>query len=376
MVTIKIVLFILLVLYLILLSKYLTGWKKTEEFPIVSDIIIGDEIYISILIALRNEEKNIPRLFQCLEQQTYPKNLFEIILVDDHSVDRTWDLIRKHKNDYRLTIKALQNLPHQIGKKTALLKGIQKAKGEVIIQSDADCRMGENWISTLAGYYIKNKPSLVIAPVQLSGNSSFLSWFQIFENAALMVSTCGSIYFRKPILANGANMLYEKNRVLSYQDPFNSSVQSGDDIFLTLKINEDKPSGVHFLKSKSATVTTDTNVSFQGFWQQRKRWIQKSNRYKNPHIILSSLIILLGNLLPLAGLIYSLITREWWVAIALFGVKMTMDTLHILSGISFLEKKFNVLFLAFSHALYPVYVFFLSVLGTLGTIEWKERKFK
>ena len=44
---------------------------------------------ISVIIPARNEEENIGNLLQALQQQTYPKELFEIIVVDDHSTDKT-----------------------------------------------------------------------------------------------------------------------------------------------------------------------------------------------------------------------------------------------------------------------------------------------
>ncbi|HRC67642.1 MAG TPA: glycosyltransferase, partial [Bacteroidales bacterium] len=48
---------------------------------------------VSIIIAVRNEEENIPQLLQGLHLQSYPTHLLQIIIVDDHSTDRTFQLI-------------------------------------------------------------------------------------------------------------------------------------------------------------------------------------------------------------------------------------------------------------------------------------------
>src|SRR5262245_39018213 len=81
----------LLVTYSILILYYKAGWQEIEPF-----IMNGQRphIKISVIIAARNEEKNIARLLTSLENQDYPKDLFEVIVVDDHSSDNTATIVQ------------------------------------------------------------------------------------------------------------------------------------------------------------------------------------------------------------------------------------------------------------------------------------------
>ncbi len=64
------------------------------------------------------------------------------------------------------------------GKKQALRTGIQAAKGDLIITTDADCTMGKSWIRTIAAFYEINKPDMIICPVQMESVHGFFGDFR------------------------------------------------------------------------------------------------------------------------------------------------------------------------------------------------------
>ena len=87
--TIAITLFIL---YSILIIFY---WRSWESIPIFSDNANGSSIRISVIIPARNEEMRIGPLLEALRQQTYPAELFEVIVIDDHSTDKTAEIVQR-----------------------------------------------------------------------------------------------------------------------------------------------------------------------------------------------------------------------------------------------------------------------------------------
>lgn len=116
----------------------------------------GKKIFcISIVIAARDEEKRILPCLKSLEKLDYPKDMYEVIFVDDHSGDKTAELIgsycKKHKNwkIIRLNEKSAQLR----GKKNALQNGITQAKGELIFTTDADCIVPPHWLEKVSGYF-------------------------------------------------------------------------------------------------------------------------------------------------------------------------------------------------------------------------------
>src|SRR5436189_454863 len=80
------------VCYSILILYYWRSWKSIPDFIATAET---SSILVSIIIPARNEEKNIGLLLQALQDQTYPKDLIEIIVVDDHSEDATAEIVIK-----------------------------------------------------------------------------------------------------------------------------------------------------------------------------------------------------------------------------------------------------------------------------------------
>lgn len=78
--------FIFLV-YAALMLYYYRGWQRIPRFSIPADIVFDKTV--SVLIPVRNEAANITRLLQCLQQQSYPRHLVQIILINDNSTDNT-----------------------------------------------------------------------------------------------------------------------------------------------------------------------------------------------------------------------------------------------------------------------------------------------
>ena len=120
-------------------------------------------IFISIIIAARNEEENIITLLKSIENQDLPSENFEVIIIDDFSSDNTYQITKtfceKHKNFN------IHKLSKNYGKKNAIKKAISISKGELIITTDADCIVPETWLSTIVAFYQKHKPKMIIAPV-------------------------------------------------------------------------------------------------------------------------------------------------------------------------------------------------------------------
>jgi cellulose synthase/poly-beta-1,6-N-acetylglucosamine synthase-like glycosyltransferase len=366
----------IITLYFLQLGKYWTGWKKSKINKNNEIKLSHNRIFVSIVIALKNEEENIQELIYSISQQEFPSESFEVILVDDHSTDNTRHKIEQIRKKQKITIHSFKNDINKHGKKAALTLGINEARGKLIVQTDADCRMNKDWLASIVKYYKKFQPGMILGPVEITGNSSFLSWFQMLEHFALMINTGGSAYFNRPILANGANMAYEKKLFYEFKDPFNSKFSSGDDIFFTLNVSKKHSSNISFIKSRESIVRTSLPKKFNTFWKQRKRWIQKSSGYRNFNILFSSVIILLGNLATLGSLVFSILTNEWWLYFAVFGIKSLIDIIQIITAGSFFKIKIPILYLVLAQVIYPIYTIILAISGIVGETEWKERKIK
>ena len=124
------------VLYFLLLMVYLHGWNKLKIQHSAKKIFTTK---ISVIVSARNEEKNIVGTLLELAGQAYPRELFEIILLDDDSTDRTLELAEKFRNNYPgkgLNLKIIhldypENSRIVSYKKYAISKGIEVSTGQL-----------------------------------------------------------------------------------------------------------------------------------------------------------------------------------------------------------------------------------------------------
>jgi Glycosyltransferases, probably involved in cell wall biogenesis len=103
---------------------------------------------VSVLIPARNEEKNLEALLDSLEKQDY-KN-YEVLIVDDNSTDRTWEIIEKYtsRNPNFHGYKGKPKTDKTVNGKTYALSQIEsEAKGEILLATDADTIHETNSIS-------------------------------------------------------------------------------------------------------------------------------------------------------------------------------------------------------------------------------------
>jgi len=84
------------IVYATTILLFLAGWLGNRRFH-PSGAIPATKI--SVLIPVRNEEKNLPKLLKDLLGQSFPRNQFEVIVISDHSTDSTASIIAScHKN--------------------------------------------------------------------------------------------------------------------------------------------------------------------------------------------------------------------------------------------------------------------------------------
>ncbi|MBI9039002.1 MAG: glycosyltransferase [Bacteroidales bacterium] len=337
---------------------------------------------VSVIIATRNEEENIQYCLNDLIAQDFDKNLFEIIIVDDFSADKTILIIESIIKSTSVNIE-LYDLKSEksenFSKKTAIQKAIEKSNGELIITTDADCRFNSKWISTLVDYYENSGKKMISGPVSYCFPRSFLGKFQTLEFLSLISSGAGAISIGKPIMCNGANFAYSKTafyEIRGFEE--NMKYSSGDDVFLLqnfLKTFGSKSIG--FLKNKNAIVYTKHQNSVKGFFNQRIRWTSKSSGYKNFFLILTAFSVLLFNLSIISSIIIALFyTHFLWLALILFAIKSIAD-FPLLFGITYFTKQTKLLFFFLPlQIFYPFYISFLGILGNLLNFNWKGRELK
>src|SRR5690606_28529259 len=332
---------------------------------------------VSVLIAARNEEENIGRTIEAILNQNYPASQLELIVVDDHSTDKTAEIIQSYST------RGVKLLQLQVGdklnsyKKYAITKAIELASGEIIVTTDADCRMGANWIRTIIAYFDKHDSYLVSSPVAYSEEKSRFERLQTLEFLYLIGLGAAGIGNGNPTTCNGANLAYRRD-VFFEMGGFKGidNLASGDDELFLHKVAEKHANRIGFCKSREAIVYTDAKPDLASFLSQRKRWASKSTKYKDVKVIVLGVSIWLFNLALICSLFAFLILLpnfNWWLLTA-FLLKIAVEFYFMIPVLRFAKRLELLKYLPFLTVIHTFYLVYIGVAGNIGTYDWKGRQ--
>ena len=330
--------------------------------------------FVSVIIPARNEEKNILTCLNAVLAQQYPDHLWEVILVNDHSTDKTPDIAREIASSFSKLI--ILDLPHnQSGKKAALSHGIRQAGGELILQTDADCVMDNNWIAAMMSYW-EEGVGLISGPIKLSFRQNWLEKFQAIESMGLVCIGAASLMAGRPNMCNGANLAYGKAVFESVQG-FEGidQVASGDDELLMQKVHLQGRHKLRFAKSRAAIVLTPACKNWRDLKTQRLRWVSKARNYLDKRVNIIQLISWLAFLsFPLL-----LITAYWdpvfgWILFSAFLLKLAADIFLLYQAAVFFHNLHLMGWIVPLQIIYIPYVLWIGIAGNLvKTYNWKAR---
>jgi glycosyltransferase involved in cell wall biosynthesis len=285
---------ILILPYVFLLFHIYWGLVKVKTFIAATD----PEIFVSVVIACRNEEKNLAAVLEDISQQNYPDNLFEVIIVNDGSTDKTVEKASGFAGIKNILI--LNNKGS--GKKQALRTGIVAAKSNLIITTDADCRIGKDWLRTIAAFHEKYKPDMIISPVEIESVPGLFIRFQELEFLSLQGITAGSALSGEPVMCNGANLAFNRGKYIHNCDNLHDELNSGDDIFLLHSLKKENLSKILWLESPDVMVTTAFSPTLRSFLKQRSRWVSKGKAYNDRDTIILAVVTLIAVILQISYL--------------------------------------------------------------------------
>jgi len=367
--------------YCVLIIIYYLAWKSIPEFVVPK---MEDRTQVSVIIPARNEASNIINCLTSLKNQTYSKGRYEVILVDDHSTDNTWDLMQRFPNEemrYR-KIKLSDHMADSVQtiafKKKAIQTGIEQAAGELIITSDADCTFEKNWLETMVGFYQTTQAQFIAAPVKITGKYNLLTLFQTLDFLTMQGITAGSVFKKFHSMCNGANLAYEK-KIFFEVGGFRGidHIPSGDDMMLMHKIFVIHPDGVLFLKNKQAIVSTHAEKDWSAFFNQRIRWASKADLYDEKGIFWILLLVYFFNLLFLVLAVASFWNYRYLIILlSLLIAKTLIEFPFVASVASFFDQQGMMFYFPFLQPLHIMYIIFSGWMGKFGTYQWKSRKVK
>jgi cellulose synthase/poly-beta-1,6-N-acetylglucosamine synthase-like glycosyltransferase len=371
----------LLIIYGILIAFYNYAWNKIPTFTQAALTNWEGKKKITVIVPARNEELTITRCLNSLSKQNYPEELLEIIIVNDHSTDKTEELVRNYPST-NITLVNLSDYtdgkPLNSYKKKAIEVAISIASGDLIVTTDADCTAQPGWIKRLAMYHQLTNAALLAAPVKIEHTKSLLSIFQAIDFLTLQGITGASVSSKFHSMCNGANLAYEKKVFIEVEGFKNiDNIASGDDMLLMHKIVTRYPERFFFVKERDAIVSTEAAPSWRAFLNQRIRWASKADKYNDKRIFPVLLMVYMLNVFILIFFLAGLWNSSWLFFFLILVVSKIFVEYGFVRNISkFFNQQNLMIYFPFLQPLHIIYTIIAGWLGKFGSYEWKSRKVK
>lgn len=330
---------------------------------------------VSILVAVRNEEKNILDCLKSLNKLDYPKEKLQILIGNDQSADNTKELVRefiKDKNHFQLIdiqdiIKGLK------GKANVLANLSREAKGEFYFFTDADIQVPQTWIKTMLETYQKNKKIGIITGFTFINGQNLFAKLQAMEWSQALFSIKILSDLKIPTTAMGNNMMITKEAYEAVGGYENIPFSITEDFAIFQEITKKCYDFKHIINEK-ITAFSKPILGFINLLQQRKRWM---NGALQMPFYLKSLLFLQALFLPFL-IILSFIS-PFWALTFLLG-KLILDSFSV--SLVLLKTKIKKIWKYL--LLMPVFTLYQSCLAFVLLIfyflpiktKWKGRSYE
>ncbi len=328
---------------------------------------------VSIIIAARNEEKNIARCLDSMVRLSYPQHLLEIVVVDDRSMDNTRAIVDRYTRVCP-QISVVTTSPEEgnlRGKTNAVTHGIEASTGEIIMFTDADCTVPERWVEETVKYYANPEVGIVAGFTSLERRNWFgamqaIDWFVLFSVAAAMIR------LRFPVTAVGNNLSVRRSAydaVGGYRTiPFNVT----EDYALFHAITTGTHHVARLPMDPATVVRSQACATWKDLYGQKKRWFTGGRDMEFKHFLVFSLSYI-TNLL----ILFAILLTGSAVAWAALGVKALGDLVLVIPSLKAFRLWPLLLYFPIFELYYFLYVLIFPPLVLMGrTVVWKERSFR
>jgi poly-beta-1,6-N-acetyl-D-glucosamine synthase len=253
--------FVGLYMNLLLILIYFPNRKRIFSFP------ESKPEPVSIVMPCYNEGETVGRAIESLLGMDYPKDMMEIIVVDDKSSDNSAAIAREYEKKYK-NVRVIVNERNSGGAAEPTNIGVKAAKFGYIAVTDADSFPDKDALRKMIGFLQEDKTVGAVTCAVLAKNSrTFMQKLQEIEYRVIsftrkLLDQIDAVY-----VTPGPFALYRKSvlREIGYFDPKNLT----QDIEIVWRL---RAHGYRAKMCLAAKVYSETPVKFRHWWKQRVRW--------------------------------------------------------------------------------------------------------
>lgn len=326
---------------------------------------------ISVIVAARNEEHNLQNLLASLAALNYPQDLYEVIIINDHSTDETLPLLIKWDGKHNIRVINWQGaVDGLVGKKAAIQQGIDAARYDIMAFTDADCILPATWLTAINSSFDADTDYVLGYSILKRYVGDRVIRLKNFERSIYYALAATGFYYRRAITSSACNMAYRKSLFLRAGGfgPI-GVLASGDDDLLLMRMMPHIRKGIYQTGREMQIISIDgddiqkrhnTNIRRASKFRYYPTWLKFTSGYVFAYFASFYAMLIsvgTGNADP-----------RVWIAL---GAKTTLEVLLILINLAKLRRTKLALLYPLQLIIYPAYFVYYAIRGTLGKYIWK-----
>lgn len=324
---------------------------------------------VSVIVAARNEEANIGRCLDSFTRLTYPRELLDVIVINDRSTDATPAIISEFagRHPFIRLLNAAPGEGHLVGKTNAVTQGIEASTGEVLFMTDADCSVPPGWIEQAVKYYTSPSIGLVPGFTDIRHRNMFeamqaMDWFALFTVASATTA------IRFPVTAVGTNFTVRRAAYEATGGYRKIPFSVTEDYALFHAVTGSTDFTARYPMDPGTLVQSEPCPTWADLFKQRKRWFSGGKGMDAKSILIFAWAWFL-NLLIIVGLI-----AGWPGAVTALILKAGADFVLTLPAVARFRRWEILPAFPLYELYFYFYVFLLPPIVLTGSkVVWKDR---
>jgi cellulose synthase/poly-beta-1,6-N-acetylglucosamine synthase-like glycosyltransferase len=230
--------------------------------------------FVTVVVPARNEENNIKNCIESIAQSTYPKDKYEILIVDDRSNDRTSEIANQLKSEFSnlrvVNITEDNRNKNLKGKAGALDFGFNNAFGEILLLTDADCKVNPKWIESIVNSY-SDKNVKIGAAYTITSSNTIFDKFQALEWITMCIMGSAGVALNNSLGCFGNNMSIRKETYFEVGGYEKINFSITEDLALLREVMS-KGHKARFICSYETSIKTLPVETIKDYLKQHHRW--------------------------------------------------------------------------------------------------------
>lgn len=329
---------------------------------------------VSVIVAARNEESLVGECIKSLISQDYPTDRLEIILVDDHSSDRTVEVMRSAVQDSPMPCRVLYapDCPFGMGpKKNAIMHGIANSTAEILLFTDADCRVSPRWVRGIVSC-LGDSIGAVTGAMLPDNSSGFQRSLHTFERYLVHYTSASAIGWNSPASACGGNFAYRRSVYDNLGGIVYPQVAAGDDDLMIQAISR-KGWKTDFARGSDTVVSEVRTPEFAERIHASSRHQSTTTFYPFHWRMIFAISIFSSVLTVLCIILACLGVVQWQVLVAIFVSRLALDIPMIIAFLRELGLRASVTGLIAGEILLPFYLTIRPLSMLMPKYLWHSR---